>query len=141
MKDLTASDLLVSLDLSDSSYVSDTSTSEPELVQDQPTVAAAAGNRNEPELVQDQPTVAAAAGNLINPDTWMPIATPRAPIPEEHCIPPKHRNLKPPLKRKQPVCRSARICVTKPKATNPKGRTKKGKDPSKPQGSFLPDYL
>jgi hypothetical protein len=73
VKDLTASDLLVLSDLSDSSYVSDNSTSKP-------------------ELVQDQPTVAAAAGNLINPDAWTPIATPRAPIPEEFCIPPQRGN-------------------------------------------------
>ena len=122
MKDLTASDLLVSLDLSDSSYVLDNS-------------------KSKPELVQDQPTVSAAAGNLINPKAWTPIATPRAPIPEEFCIPPKHRNLKPPPKRKQPVCQSVRICVTKPKATDPKGRTKKEKDQSKPKGSILLPFI
>ncbi|PLW15483.1 hypothetical protein PCASD_12714 [Puccinia coronata f. sp. avenae] len=59
----------------------------------------------EPKLVADQPTVAAAAHNLINPYAWTPIAAgPRLPVPPEYRIPPEHRNLKPPPKRKQPAC-------------------------------------
>jgi hypothetical protein len=118
VKDLTASDLFVSLDLSELSSVSDYST-------------------GEPELVQDQPTVAAVAGNLIKPEAWTPIAVPREPIPEEFHIRPKHWNLKLPAKQKQPSRRSARIRANKPKAPDSEILNKKEKVPPKPKGSVL----
>jgi hypothetical protein len=110
VKDLTASDLLVSSDLSDSSSTSDYV-------------------KQEPEHIQDQPTVAAAAGNLINPDAWTPIATgPRKPVP------PEHRVDCTPIPTKVPRRQSARIRVTKPKATIPKAKEKKEKIPQEPKG-------
>jgi hypothetical protein len=110
VKDLTASDLLVSSDLSDSSSASDYVT-------------------KEPEHVRDQPTVAAAAGNLISPNAWTPIATgPRQPVP------PEHRVERTPIPKKVPRRRSARIRVTKPKATIPKAKEKKEKIRQEPKG-------
>ena len=117
MKDLTAEDLLVSSDLSESSSEEKLST-------------------GEPELVADQLTVAAAAHNLINPYAWTPIATgPRQPVP------PKHRNLKPPPKRKQPVCRSARTRITQPKNRVKNQKTKENKTKGFFPPLFSPLYL
>jgi hypothetical protein len=113
VKDLTAADLLVSSDLSESENSSD----EDQLAE-------------EPDLVANQPKVKAAKGNLINPDAWTPIATgPPQPVPPEHRV---DRSFIP-KKIKQPACRSARIRVTVPKVS----KTTKAKDPPKKKGPVV----
>lgn len=70
MKDLTAADLLVLFDLSESEHLSE----EDQLAE-------------EPEHIANQPMVAAAEGNLINPEAWTPISTgPPQPVPPEHRV-------------------------------------------------------
>jgi hypothetical protein len=113
VKDLTAGDLLVSLDLSGSESLSE---------EDQ--------LDSEPELIANQPQIEAAEGNLINPGAWTPIATgPPQPVPPEHRV----NCSVVPKKKKQPARCLARIRVTVPKASE---NTKK-KDPPKKKGPVI----
>jgi hypothetical protein len=114
VKDLTAKDLLVLSDLSKSSSEEDST--------------------SEPELVADQPTVAAAAHNLVNRDAWTPIATgPPLPVPPEFRVPPEFCNLKPPPKKKNPPRRrSARIHFTQPKKNIKNQKTKENQEKKVP---------
>ncbi|PLW18950.1 hypothetical protein PCASD_01242 [Puccinia coronata f. sp. avenae] len=117
VNELTASVLLVSSDLSESSESDQSS--------------------GEPDYVADQPTVAAAAHNLINLDAWIPTATgPLQPVSPEFRLLPELRNLKPPQKRKPPARRSSRMCVTQSK--NPKNIQKSNKKTKKMVPSPFP---
>jgi hypothetical protein len=112
VKDLTAEDLLVSSDLSESPSEEDST--------------------SEPELVADQPTVVAAEHNLINPFAWTPISTgPPQPVPPEHKV---DRSFVP--KKKVASRRSARIRVTQPKKP-----IKNHKKPEKQKKGFVPSIF